>query len=131
MHKKTIRNLFKFKSTNYKSNFLLLISIACRLPSLIHSYFPYLLSKVPFCNDLSFRVNLGPSSFSLAFFPSPSNPYLKTSSMISQLSFFTKHLPIVSKEYKISLIMERNGPLTNKLGIVMKQGAKHSAYSQT
>ncbi len=51
----------------HRKNLLLDVSMSCLLPWMIHSYSPSFESKVPFCRDLSLRVNRGPISRSRTF----------------------------------------------------------------
>lgn len=119
------------ETPNYKSNFLLLVSMACLLPSLIHSNCPYLLSKVPFCKERSFNVNRGPNSFNLAFLPSESKPYLKKKPLKPPKKLQILKLPVMAEKNVISLIMKSNGALPYKFRIIMEQSTQHSAYTQT
>lgn len=124
----------------YKKNLLLLVSILCRLPSIIHSYCPYLLSKVPFCRDFSFSVNLGPNSFKFVLFPSLSKLYLNKNHnikykttyfnvLINVVSKFNENLLVMPEKNKITLIMKRDASLSLKFRTVMKQSTQHSPNS--
>lgn len=68
---------------NYKKNRRRLVSISCRLPAIIHSYSPSIVSNVPFCIHCKRKVKRGPNSRSAAFF-SDLNSYLEITVLLSK-----------------------------------------------
>ena len=129
-----------------------------RLTLWVQMYSPYLESNVPFCSDLSLRVNLGPSSW-IPTFLALRNMYLKTTKII--LSVFTlvynqsicshctanwhsifwlyeayylvifKFIPVKSEEDEVSLVVKGDHLSSTKLRVVGEQGSKHPSNGVT
>ena len=67
----------------------------------LNSISPNLLSKIPFYSDFSFKVNLGPISFNKQI-------QIKLNLHIDFFPILFENISMVSKEDKVSLIMESN-----------------------